>query len=492
MNIITRIYLSIVRNAKKSFIMLALSFMIFSIISSSFVIRKAGKIATDFILKGTGGAVELDIRDSKEVNTVEKISTLFSSLEGNKEVSYSDYNYEKLLLPGNHFTSYAEGFDTYAEEFVSNIQNGTIEDYLLDEDNALVLSAYEKSTAGESGKIILCGENDAGILEARKKKIKLDISSGGRFFREEEIQKGENVCVVSTDFWINKPEGIRGPEVGDKIYFLSMFYDDNELVLVKQYELSVIGLYNTGDQTNKTCVYVPNNTIQKIQKEIDKDYLQYKGRNSVEKEMAMQIQDAIEIRNPRIEVFSTKSIEGLVGYIKEYLKDIDVEIVTSIAEYERIAGPVKGLYSLSNIIFLITVPLAIVLLCLCVLLQIKNEEKEIGIYSAMGEKGIVFQYIAKIMILGNAALILAVLLGTNAGNKMSNEYIKQYKVPQETNESRFYTVKTETIIKQFKDELKNTSSSEVLILGNIILLVTAGFSLIIINNIEPKKLLQGE
>ncbi|MBQ9037357.1 MAG: hypothetical protein IJ115_07880, partial [Erysipelotrichaceae bacterium] len=297
---------------------------------------------------------------------------------------------------------------------------------------------------------------------------------------------------VSTDFWINKPEGIRGPEVGDKIYFLSMFYDDNELVLVKQYELSVIGLYNTGDQTNKPCVYVPNNTIQKIQKEIDKDYLQYKGRNSAEKEMAMQIQDAIEIRNPRIEVFSTKSIEGLVGYIKEYLKDIDVEIVTSIAEYERIAGPVKGLYSLSNIIFLITVPLAIVLLCLCVLLQIKNEEKEIGIYSAMGEKGIVFQYIAKIMILGNAALILAVLLGKNAGNKMSNEYIKQYKVPQGTNESRFYTVKTETIIKQFKDELKNTSSSEVLILGNVILLVTAGFSLIIINNIEPKKLLQGE
>ena len=46
--------------------------------------------------------------------------------------------------------------------------------------------------------------------------------------------------MVSTDFWINKPEGIRGPEVGDKIYFLSMFYDDNELVLVKQYELSVI------------------------------------------------------------------------------------------------------------------------------------------------------------------------------------------------------------------------------------------------------------
>lgn len=206
----------------------------------------------------------------------------------------------------------------------------------------------------------------------------------------------------------------------------------------------------------------------------------------------MQIQDTIEIRNPRIEVFSTKSMNALVEYVQNYIKDVDVDIVTSTAEYERIAGPVRSLYSLSNTVFLITVPLAILLLCLCVLLQVKNEEKEIGIYSAMGETRTVFQYIAKIMIIGNVALMLAILLGTNTGNKISNEYIKQYKVPQGTSESRFYTVKTETIIKQFKDELKNTSLAEVFVLGNGILLITAGFSLLIINNIEPKKLLQGE
>jgi putative ABC transport system permease protein len=257
----------------------------------------------------------------------------------------------------------------------------------------------------------------------------LDIVNGnatlvnGRTFNESEITNADYVALIS-----DKVAELNNIFVGDVIYLqntFSIWKEDNTVEEVKRdIALEVIGIFtpkveqseeNNGgwiDYTPFNRIYVPNGVVHAENRWMNEQYaIAYPDSNI--KIDQIYITPTFVLNNPEdVESFRTEAKNLLPDYYK---------VTVSSDAYDSVAGPIKFIGSLSNIILYVAIGATILILSLVVILFLRDRKHELGIYLSLGESKskVVGQILIEVLSIAIIAITLSLLTGNSIAESTS-------------------------------------------------------------------------
>jgi putative ABC transport system permease protein len=257
----------------------------------------------------------------------------------------------------------------------------------------------------------------------------LDIVNGnaslvqGRTFNEAEITNADYVALIS-----DKVAQQNNIFVGDVIYLqntFSMWKEDNTMEEYKRdIALEVIGIFtpkveqsdeNNGgwiDYTPFNRIYVPNGVANAENRWLNEQYaIAYPDSNI--KIDQIYITPTFVLNNPEdVESFRTEAKSLLPDYYK---------VTVSSDAYDSVAGPIKFIGSLSNVILYVAIGATILILSLVVILFLRDRKHELGIYLALGESKskVVGQILIEVVSIALIAITLSLLTGNSIAESTS-------------------------------------------------------------------------
>ena len=200
----------------------------------------------------------------------------------------------------------------------------------------------------------------------------------------------------------------------------------------------------------------------------------------------------IEMSRVRIELNYPRDIEKFNDYYHSHLSEYPtLKVSISTADFDRIAGPVRNLRNLSQIVLIIVTLVSLLVTGLLVLLSIKNRFREMGLYLALGERKyrIVLGLVTEYMIIGLLALIISMFIGNRIAEKGTEAVISQYDFPAEQIESEFTTATTEDVINAFDVKLDANSAPMIIACTMGIVLTASTLASLYIVRIKPREVL---
>ena len=516
----------VVRNVTKSIIACLTFIMVFTVISLAFLLNdgvsNALKIASDSVpckvLIQTPKIEDmLKLNNERLFSINDTLYSLCTNLENHKEVKLVRWNMSKDVLFSDLVANAARERKEYRDyaECINNVINGVEE---LD-------NIYPKMVNRVLiERMPLMGINDTELpsgfqLSNDPGKIKTGDESS-RVFNEEELKNGEFVCLVPVDSYVYNPE-IESLEFGaiDKtreIHFTDYYIKAGRIRYMQTYTFKKIGTFmnhssdfTVGDIDDtyirpSTPVIIPEKTMMKIiddQERLMKEYecevftSGWMGKNEV-----YDSDDAISgfnnvskityLESPEIEVSGKDNLAKITDYVKNKTEGIEeIKVFSTSEEFDKIAAPAKSLEKLSLIILIISAIFGTGITVLIVRLMLKDRQKEIGIYMALGEskKEIMKRILTDLVCLTVVSLTVALVLSNFIG-RYAGDYIVRNNTIRTTS-SQVFNLTTQTVIEQFK--LCLSMKSGLIIIGLCILIT--GISVIVgtrnITKMDAKKVL---
>jgi len=257
----------------------------------------------------------------------------------------------------------------------------------------------------------------------------LDIVNGnatlvsGRTFNDTEVKNADYVALIS-----DKVAELNNIFVGDVIYLqntFSIWKEDNTVEEIKRdIALEVIGIFtpkvqqaeeNNGgwiDYTPFNRIYVPNGVVHAENRWMNEQYaIAYPDSNI--KIDQIYITPSFVLNNPEdVESFRTEAKNLLPDYYK---------VTVSSDAYDSVAGPIKFIGSLSNIILYVAIGATILILSLVVILFLRDRKHELGIYLSLGESKskVVGQILIEVLSIAILAISLSLLTGNSIAESTS-------------------------------------------------------------------------
>ncbi|MBQ9036221.1 MAG: FtsX-like permease family protein [Erysipelotrichaceae bacterium] len=358
----------------------------------------------------------------------------------------------------------------------------------------------------------LLGENSSDTIALRYKNSRV---TEGRSFTDEEIKEGRFVCMVPKGFTVYSPgtdTKIKDAEIGDIVYCRSSFFKEGQYAGGKIYRFEIIGIIQNenSEDDSQFRVVVPNQCILKIRND-DLYYSELYDSEIMGAEWAdmapsqydfsnydrmlyftLTAEKMIEMSRVRIELNHPRDIEKFNDYYHSHLSDYPtLKVSVSTADFDRIAGPVRNLRNLSQIVCIVVTLVSLLVTGLLVLLSIKNRFREMGLYLALGERKckVVLDLVTEYVIIGFLALTISMFIGNRIAEKGAEAVISQYDFPAEQIESEFTTATTEDVINAFDVKLDSDSALMLTACTMGIVLIASSFASLYVVRIKPREVL---
>ena len=552
--------LRLIRNWKRSLIYLLLTVILFSLITIAFLIHTASNNAIHLVMEGTvpfivikadyidneacqpddlllDGSKEYlfvsngyapvehePVNNGKLYSQTNKLMSLCTILEQDNRISKVYYHLIKKLTKGNMrlwnvHSSPVEG-DRLIPEVTEAFVSETADEFFRDSQNKELINLFFQKwhlhdttpLYGENYPMLYEVLREKGHFESvipETKESKLEVE--GRLFTQQEIDNGAFVCIapVHNPYDIYNISG-RYNFNGDKLIYSDFYIKEGKVLFVKTYEFIIIGHFSFYKETelynfNSLPIFVPNNTLLKIQNEQTELMQKYDCEvftsewmddfDIYDKTDVMEgfnnISKAMYISSPRIEIKDVKYLEEISDYIKDYCNDIEgLLVVTSTEEYDKIAGHVKMMKELSLAVLSVSVLCSSLILILVTLLQTRDRKNEMGIYIALGEnhKAVVYKMIKEYCLLTLIGVSIALIISTEIGSKVADYIIRSNTVKSVASE--YLSITTQQVIKSFKIVL---DAKSLLVICSICcgILLTVFIAIILyMNKTNPKDILQ--
>lgn len=393
MNFLKRAFLSLVRRKGKSLILLVIIFILSNVMAGSIAIGQASNNVerTIKLQLGANASVELDWEKmqnwtEEQWNSLEYITPEMADKIG--------------TLP------YVKYYDYSSETYI----------------NSTTLTQYDPNMVEvpTMSYFPIKGVQYAPVLDIVNGNATL---VNGRTFNETEITNADYVALIS-----DKVAELNNIFVGDVIYLqntFSIWKEDNTVEEIKRdIALEVIGIFtpkveqadeNNGgwiDYTPFNRIYVPNGVVHAENRWMNEQYaIAYPDSNI--KIDQIYITPSFVLNNPEdVESFRTEAKNLLPDYYK---------VTVSSDAYDSVAGPIKFIGSLSNIILYVAIGATILILSLVVILFLRDRKHELGIYLSLGESKskVVGQILIEVVSIALIAITLSLLTGNSIAESTS-------------------------------------------------------------------------
>ncbi|MEG0285172.1 MULTISPECIES: ABC transporter permease [Vagococcus] len=511
MNFIKRGLASITRRKGKSLILFAVILILGNVM--------AGAIAID---QGTK-SVESTIKN--KLGAVATITEDFDKIE--KDAKDDPNVYEKLQRPG------VKTINEIGELSEVNYFDYSVNGYLSTEKFKAAQPKEMESMGGdgESHFFTFKGINFNEVLDIKNKIIQL---KDGRVFEKSEVEKGNNVVLISEE--VAKANDVR---VGDKVtldYTSSMgvmIADDGAETKVdpvkKDYQVEVIGIFSVLQSEKKAkknedngmmsgennyiersnTIYAPNEFVTKVMKETT--MLEFEKQPDMFGDMSKEdFEKMMEENNTGTATYTLKNPEASEDFriksekILENNKHKYSKVLISSDQYEQVAGPVKGMSKISKLVLIISVLASILIITLVTILFLRDRKHELGIYLSLGEKRskVIGQIVFEVVVVAFIAITISVFTGNMLAKGFSNSLIQTQKTEQVDNGYGNFNmddwtfsqltnnnVSEEDVIEAYNISLNPTYILLFYVVGIGVVLVSTVAPLIYIMRLNPKKIM---
>lgn len=463
MNIIQKLWLSIIRRKSKSIILYLIVFLLGNFLCASIAIKTSiEKLQEDF-KNQLGNKIEIILNDEQNYLFYEneefqkELVNLISNLENMENKDYFKYFDNQYLLYG-----------LYSDKLTYSNQ------YLKDH-----FCYYPDD-------LIVYGISEDILVDQIEQKI--DLISG-RMFTREEIENGSKVVLLSDCF---KYEG-KSISVGDKININKVVIGSDEKELYNEStKYEVVGIYSKNESLDtiysytydnySTRVYMPYTTAINEYEELKR---LIKNNDAKDFSLLRLQRIALKLSNTKYE----KYFEKQFNYDNELIKENIYQIITSEDIYKKIAVPVETLKSISNLMEMISFNSIIVLLSISIFIFIKERRYEIGILYSIGQKK--FQIIQQFILENLIIILISITMAMFSGYQLGNCYVNYVFKNQVDNEQYIYSEEysQEELLNKYQVEFDKGYVFNVYLSVIIITILCSALSIVYILRLNPKKIL---
>lgn len=393
MNFLKRAFLSLARRKGKSLILLIIIFILSNVMAGSIAIGQASKNVerTIKLQLGANATVDLDWEKMQNWNEEQWNSMEYVTPEVADKIGS---------------LSYVKYYDYSSEAYINST---TLQQYDPNMVEVPTMSYFP-----------LRGVQYAPIMDIVNGNATL---VNGRTFNETEVTNADYVALIS-----DKVSELNNIFVGDVIMLtntVSIYNPDGTMTETKRdIALEIIGIFtpkveqsteNNGgwiDYTPFNRIYVPNGVVNAENRWMNEQYaIAYPDSNI--KIDQIYITPTFVLNNPEdVESFRTEAKNFLPDYYK---------VTVSSDAYDSVAGPIKFIGSLSNIILYVAIGATILILSLVVILFLRDRKHELGIYLALGESKtkVVAQILIEVVSIALIAISLSLLTGNSIAKSTS-------------------------------------------------------------------------
>lgn len=504
MNLFKRILLSITRNFSKTITLGLIIFVLGNFLVSSLYINKVTNHIENNITSELGALVSVHIKSNQD---------------------------------------YFEYIDLFDEKFINTITNEkddyvdqidfALELYFLHSDNISFFDnsdgIYNQENLNLYNSQYVLGINEPNFADLRYGNITL---TKGRTFTLEEIFNGDKVILLDENYVhasdvCTSVENISGSKsfkcirskkeikVNDTVELSRIITNKiDDKVIIENEEYKVIGFYKLNNYifendflNHETKFKTPSyNIIMPMNCVIDEYNRYLEMRYDSMNEYNLTEDDAIEYiskpllyinsilfkyNNPNnVEIFSN-NLENKLNSTYHNLLDVK----TSKEDYEKVAAPLSGLNEISNLTLITSIVMSILVLSLVIIIIFRNRNKEIGIYTALGErkKNILLQFIIEIYLIGILAIGISLFtgsfLGKNICNNVMNKQIEKQQEIIENNDKLYLEYNFEKYMDIDKISLNINNIIFILIIESIVIIISSTSSILYLLKLEPKKIM---
>lgn len=353
----------------------------------------------------------------------------------------------------------------------------------------------------------------------------------GRFYNQEEIDKGEYVLLVSQAF-----AEVNGLKVGDTYtYYVTSPYDGqyydglkyDEEVIKKDFE--IVGIFDHTDKIlpgtsnfnytypyenpdnmllmPSTTAYLSTLEYQQLifdyfaERNPDDDYYQEENRPTEDMLNNTNVSDCTFLLNDPLEV--DNFVESYSDKLPQFMK-----LDANNEEFKRLSKPLDTLGLYANFIIWLVVINAVVIISLVTALTLKTREYEIGVLLSIGasKAKIIGQFFIELAIVAILGFTLAVGSGSLVANKVGQKVLEFQIQESEVGEDEEYNYNynsiwdtdytTEITLDDLVSEYNVTVSpliiGEIYVLGLGIVLISILIPSMMIMRFNPKKILMNQ
>lgn len=405
MNFFKRALLSVSRKKGKSFILFLVIFILGNVIAGAIAVRQATQNVEKNTKQKLGAlaTIDMDYEKMNELPDEEEMQML--TVEQIKKIGESPYvkYYDYSLIGGVETTKLKAAPENTEED---------AEIYFSSEMNYF---SYK-------------GTNYPAVLDVEEKHITI---KEGRTFTAEEIEKGEQVALISAEV-----AEVNGLSVGDQMVIDQLNYmtENPEDAQTIDAPVKVIGIFtvnqkkvgNASDsenardqmqfaqqQTQKNTIYLPNKAVQSMNQAMYAEVFKDEDMPTEE------YYTPLFILNSPDEVDAFK--EETQPLVPDYYK-----IQTSADQYDQVAGSMNQLSNIARYVVIIAVGATLLIISLVVLLFLRDRKHELGIYLSLGEKKsyVIGQVLIETLLISSVALILSLVTGHFLGEVVSDSLLK--------------------------------------------------------------------
>lgn len=485
MNFIKRGFLSITRKKGKTFILLAVIFILGNLISGATAIQLATSSVEENIKEKLGAAATVEL-DYEELDSM--------SEEEQMNVEFEDISVDLIKQIGE--LSYVKYYDYSMSTYLGS---KSIEAY-QDEDEDIMM--------GPGMDFMLKGINYAPVIDFEEQKGKL---IDGRVFTDEEVEKGTAVAIIS-----KKLAEKNDLKVGDNFTLDNEIYEYDDatgnetLITSRDVVLEIIGIFEPKsvkedkkegsehgmidfmDIEYQNTVYVPNEIVAIENKyhweeyaKVDEDFA----------EMMEEEEDTFEYYTPLFVLNSPDDTEAFVEEVKPLLPEL-YTVISAADQYDSIAGPMSSMSKLSKYVLLVAVIATVLITGLVVLLFLRDRKRELGIYLSLGERRgrVVGQILIEVMVVAFIGITISLFSGNFLAGQISETMMKADD-NDEYYDDMFYYMDLQTditpddVMDAYEVSLNASYILGFYIIGLLTILISTIIPLIYIVRLNPKKIL---
>lgn len=516
MNFFKRAMYSVTRRKGKSLILFAVIFILGNVMAGAISIKQGTKSVEETIKKqlGATATVSFDYEkmEKSELEDYDKVAhptpDIYNEIGVLSQVKYFDYS---------------------------------VTDFEMTQKLKSVQPKDESFSIGMEGQSYMNfkGVNYPEVIDVKSQKIKM---TNGRVFTEEEVKEGKAVAIISEE--LAKENNLA---VGDKMIVDRTVQDDEGMMnsdgeeaskvdtATKDYPMEVIGTFqvvqvedekkrkkeddgmadfNLYEQMN--TIYAPNAYISNTAKEFTTfafekfpNNYSWVGEEGKQPSLDDVLKAMTGENNRGTSMYIIEKPELVEDFRIEAQKVLDshnikyYKVLASSDQYDSVAGPVKGMAKISNLVLIISVVASVLIITLVVILFLRDRKHELGVYLSLGEKRsrVVGQIVTEVVLISLVAITISVFTGNMLAKGFSNSLIQtqrqedvldggfmmggDWEISQLTNN----TVTEDDVVEAYKITLTPQYIALFYVVGLGVVLLSAVAPLIYIMRLNPKKIM---
>lgn len=500
--ILRRVKMNLTKKFRKNLLKCVVFIILFSMLFTSLYIQNVSKNLENNIISKFDIYIEIDpnifyskVTQVEQKEQTIKYATIIEDIKNNTNTSFFDYS---LLT---HFKNPIKSISIENNEYIfydlagSYSANTNSVYYSLEEhDNKIqnfINGTYTIITRIKTTISEIPQDFELGNAELVK----------GRMFTEDEINNGENVCIINNKFASYSLEGAKIVNVGDVITISEVVQNENgEVIYYLPHEFKVIGTYEVAEgrkiqsdglSTGESPIYIPQSKFKDIYESVAKKAVEYDSNYFSDKNARYELDNAL------FKVDTIKDYQEFLNYLEKYSNEFN-NGYKFVSTMDEIYPAISNVLSISNTINYVSALCLIVCISITVLIIVFEMDackKDIGILLSMGEsiRGVLTQFVIEMLLISmlsaGLSFIVTQSLGTSVLVTVAKENITSDVLIEHNIDIAIESNEYDEILRPLTI-YESIQSVAIYVIG--IGVFQSGLIYIMIKKIDPKELMKDE